>query len=106
MVTALVDGSQDGVIGVVEDVRAAIVALRHYLYAEVYPSAAIHTQIDRAKKIMRELYIFLRERPEMLPPAQDDAGLDRRAADYLAGMTDTFALRLYRDNFFPDLGPA
>ncbi len=106
MVTALIEGSRGGEIGIVEEVREAIVALRHYLYTEVYPSPAIHGQISRAKKIMRELYGFLREHPESLPPAAGEDTLDRRVADYLAGMTDLFALRLYRENFFPETGPA
>lgn len=106
MVTALIEGSSGGEVGVVEDVREAVVALRHYLYTEVYPNPAIHAQIDRAKKIMRELYQFLRERPDLLPSATNSDSVDRRAADYLAGMTDTYALRLYREHFFPESGPA
>jgi dGTPase len=106
MVTALIEGSRGDEIGIVEDVREAIVALRQYLYTEVYPNPVIHSQIGRAKKIMRELYAFLREHPALLPPASGEEPLDRRVADYLAGMTDLFALRLYRENFFPETGPA
>ena len=107
MVTALIDGSREGQIGVVEEVREAIVALRHYLYTQVYPNPAIHTQVDRAKKIMRELYGFLLSNSALLPPpAVASDSIERRVADHLAGMTDLFALRLYREHFFPESGPA
>ncbi len=107
MVTALIEGSVGGEIGVVEDVREAIVALRRYLYTQVYPDPVIYIQIERAKKIMRELYAFLLANPALLPPAAVASDpIERRVADHLAGMTDHFALRLYREHFFPESGPA
>jgi len=103
MVTALIEGSHDGKIGIVEDVREAIVALRHYLYTQVYPNPRIHIQVDRAKKIMRELHAFILANPALLPPpAIVSDSIERRVADHLAGMTDLFALRLYREHFFPE----
>ncbi len=107
MVTALIEGSHEGQIGVVEEVRETIVALRHYLYTQVYPNPQIHAQVDRAKKIMRELYAFLLANPALLPPPSlGSDSIERRVTDHLAGMTDLFALRLYREHFFPESGPA
>ncbi len=106
MVTALIRGSQDGRVGVEEEVRGAIVALRRYLFVSVYPHPVINEEIAKAKKIMRELYFFAMQHPDGLLAENSDEPLERRVADFLAGMTDSYALRLYRENFFPEAGTA
>ena len=42
---------------------------------------------------------------ELLPETLPDDPLERRVTDYLAGMTDRYALQLYEDLFFPDSWP-
>lgn len=106
MVSALLEGSGEGHIGIVDDVREAIVELRRFLYTQVYPSPPIHGEIVKAKKIMRELYEYLLEDPEARIPEGTDDAPERRTTDYLAGMTDRYALGLYRGYFFPETGPA
>ncbi len=106
MVTALIEASADGRIGMADDVREAVVALRRYLYTEVYPSEPIHSQIRKSKKIMRELYDCLLEHPDQHLPGTAGDPVERRVVDYLAGMTDRYALGLYRAYFFPETGPA
>jgi dGTPase len=104
MVTALITGSAGGRIAIEEQVRAAIVALRRYLFANVYPHPAINEEILKAKRIVRELYFFLIKNPNRLPEDGATGPVERRVADFLAGMTDSYALRLYRENFFPEAG--
>lgn len=102
MVTALIQGSRDGVISMAEPVRSATWELRAYLYAKLYPCEAIMQEINKGKKILRELYYFLLENPE--PEIQEDSThepLERRVVDFTAGMTDQYALSLYRRYFFP-----
>jgi dGTPase len=106
MVTALIRGSVDGRVAIEEEVRAAIVALRRYLFENVYPHPAINEEIAKAKKIMRELYYFAMQHPDGLIAESGDGSRERRVADFLAGMTDSYALRLYRENFFPEAEPA
>jgi dGTP triphosphohydrolase len=55
---------------------------------------------------MRELYSFVKSHSAGLIPADADGSRDRQVTDFLAGMTDSFALRLYRENFFPESGRA
>ncbi|GMW01816.1 MAG: hypothetical protein AMXMBFR84_29530 [Candidatus Hydrogenedentota bacterium] len=107
MVVGLIEGSQDGVVRMVDDVRQATMALRQYLYKSVYPSAPIEREISKAKKILRELYPRLLEHPitESLAGNPDDS-VERRTVDFVAGMTDQYALHLYRKLFFPDSWPA
>ena len=113
MVTALVKGSAAGPLRMIPEIREATWALRVYLYENLYPCEAISREIRKAKKILRELYDFLVEQspgwalPPQLSslegsPSQERA---RRAVDVLAGMTDPYALDLYRRLFFPEPWP-
>ncbi len=106
MVTALIEGSSDGVLAMEENVRAAMVALREYLYRSVYPSPAIRTEIEKAKKLLREMYAYLVEqRREDLLRGDPEDSLERRAADFIASMTDDYALQLYNSLFLPRAWP-
>ncbi len=106
MATGLIEGSQGGTIGILPEVKDAINGLRDFLYAEVYPSEAINREIEKANKILRELYGYLLENPvdDILEGADTDSR-ERRIVDYLAGMTDQYALELYQKLFFPTSWP-
>ena len=90
-------GSQDGVIGIVPDVRDAMVELRDYLYHNVYPSEAIESEIRKARRVVRELYLHLLEHPtDDIRNGRSEDTLERRILDFVAGMTDEYAIRLHR----------
>jgi dGTPase len=102
MVTAVIEGSGDGCIAMIPEVRHALNVLRNFLYREVYPCERIESEIRKAKKILRELYGYLAEHPDTeLDVASGDDPVERRVVDHLAGMTDQYALRLYARVFFP-----
>jgi dGTPase len=86
-------------IGVVED-------LKRFLRASLYDNAAIVEDRERSVAALGELFHFYMEHPAALPQSfQDREIVDGRArivADYIAGMTDQFLLRLHREL----LGPA
>ncbi|MCP4638998.1 MAG: deoxyguanosinetriphosphate triphosphohydrolase [bacterium] len=103
MVGALVAASGEGRIAMEEEVRQATVELRTWMYRYLYPSDAIHREILKAKKILRELYLHLLENPvEGSTDGDPEDSLERRTLDFTAGMTDQFALQLYRRFFFPN----
>lgn len=102
MVTAVIDGSVEGPIGMTEEVRDAADELRSFMYGTVYPCEAIGREIEKAKKLLREMYVYLLENPTAESAAGDpNDPLDRRTVDFLAGMTDQYALSLYTRLFFP-----
>ena len=53
---------------------------------------------------MRALFLWFSEHPEVLPPTHETDPVTR-VADHVAGMTDRYALRVYRDIFLPREGP-
>lgn len=107
MVTGLIEGTGEGPFGITPDVLANMNALRDYLYREVYPCPAIDSEIHRAKKLLRELYDYLLKHPseEILHGDPEDS-LERRTADFVAGMTDEYAFELYTRYLLPSPWPA
>lgn len=103
MVTALIEGTRDGQLGMTEEVRGATNELRSFMYTYVYPSDQINREIVKAKKLLRELYEhFVARPPEEIVGAGDPGdSLERRVVDFVAGMTDQYALNLYERLFFP-----
>lgn len=102
MVTGLIEGSCDGVIGMREDVRDAMWELRSYLYKYLYPCPEIDREIRKAKKLLRELYDYLILNPlDDLSHGNGEDSSERRTVDFIAGMTDDYALQLYSRLFFP-----
>jgi len=107
MATALILGSEEGRVRMQEDVRQATVELRAYLYKNLYPCEAISKEINKAKKLLKELYLHLLEHPTKESAAGDlNDSVERRTVDFIAGMTDPYALQLYSDLFFPESWPA
>lgn len=102
MVIGLIEGSRDGVIGILPDALEATNELRAYMYNHVYPCEAISGEINKAKRLLRELYYYLLEHPaDGSDDGDPDDSLERRTVDFVAGMTDQFALQLYQRIFFP-----
>ena len=102
MVLGLIEGSQDGTVGITPGVLEAMNALRDYLYARVYPAEPINFEINKAKNLLRELYLYLLENPtpELLDFGSQDS-VARRTVDFVAGMTDEYALQLCEQLLLP-----
>ncbi len=80
----------------------AVVELRDFLYEKVYLSSPARQEIDKAKKILTDLYAYVREKPEpYIKPYPPGDSSERRVADFIAGMTDRYAIDLFEKLFFP-----
>ncbi|MBI2979818.1 MAG: deoxyguanosinetriphosphate triphosphohydrolase [Chloroflexi bacterium] len=70
--------------------------LRDFLFERVYDLHYAQQEADRAREVVRQLYRYFNEHADRLPPEyclhSDDT--ERRVVDYIAGMTDQYALRL------------
>ena len=75
-------------------VHAEIVALKRFLHAELYRHPQVMQTTDRARLVVVELFSAYVQAPEEMP-ADYAATADRprAVADYIAGMTDRFAMR-------------
>lgn len=102
MVVGLIEGSAEGPIAFPREILEPFNELRDFLFREVYPCDTINREMDRASKVLRELYYHLLEHPveEILRGAESDS-LERRTVDFVAGMTDEYAIRLYAKCMLP-----
>jgi dGTPase len=97
--------SGGGVLAMSPQVEQAMAELRDFLYQRVYENLKVHGDFLRASKVVREIYEkFLADdefyRNQLGAPPEPSTR-QRRAADYIAGMTDRYALQLYQDTFLP-----
>ena len=84
-------------VGFSEPLRVQIVDLKRFLFRELYRHPQVGDKTARARRVVSDLFAAYLERPEAMP-ADFAAAADRprAVADYIAGMTDRFALREHR----------
>ena len=84
------------------EIMTALVKLREFLYERVYGSRYAEEEVEKATKIVSDLYRYVLVKPDSYVktyPRGDS--LERRAADFIAGMTDLYAMALFEKLFFP-----
>jgi dGTPase len=86
-----------------DTVLEAVLALRGFLFDAVYENTIATAEFRKASGILSGLWEKVRERPaEFLDPRTlENEGLDAAARDFLAGMTDRYAVRLFEQLFIP-----
>jgi dGTPase len=78
---------------------AELKAIRAFLYQRMYRHWSVQRMRRKARNVVRELFDTFLEAPELMPQdwnrcaELDDTGRARVVADYIAGMTDRFALQ-------------
>jgi dGTPase len=90
-------------MGVSPSMRAAKELLEAWLFANLYRSWQVNRVFHKARRILADLFAFYADHPDSLPPMHaaraEGAGLFRAVADYIAGMTDRFAMDEHRKLF-------
>ncbi|CAB5129059.1 dNTP triphosphohydrolase, broad substrate specificity [Olavius algarvensis associated proteobacterium Delta 3] len=94
-----------------DDVAKAMSILRKFLYENVYRSWRVHKEFVKAKKILKELFQYFLENERMRLETLEDMEMpalpqngdtpERTVCDMIASLTDTQALGLYSNIFFP-----
>jgi dGTPase len=94
LVVDLLDRSEDaGDIVQGEEVGGAMLRLRDFLFERVYLAPDAQEEKPRVERMLRALFRHYAEEP---PPAlTPDASEQQRVVDWLAGMTDRFAIRAF-----------
>ncbi len=93
-------------IAMSEEIKNAVVELRDFLYERVYFNSQSRGELEKTEKIITDLYgHFLKDPDEHIKPFPEGDSLEKRVGDFIAGMTDRFALSLYEKIFFPRSWP-
>ena len=81
----------------------AVLRLRSFLFDAVYENATATAEFRKASDILTGLWTKVRERSDEFLDRRtiEQEGLDAAARDFLAGMTDRYAVRLFEQLFVP-----
>ena len=105
MISDLVEHSQNGRINFSPEVDAAYAVLKDFMYSTVYVDRDAKREEKKVDKLIAELYERLCEEPDRMPnfylQIAYNEGVDRAATDYISGMSDEFATRLFVEWFVP-----
>ena len=82
-----------------EEVGGAMLRLREFMFERVYLAADAQREKPRIERMLRMLFDHYAASPP--PPLTDDASEEQRVVDWLAGMTDRFAIRAFSDLYLP-----
>jgi dGTPase len=84
-------------------VRQAMDMLRDYLFKRVYINSAAKQEEEKAKYILKQLFVYAVNNPlEIFGPHDEwPDDLERMACDYIAGMTDRYAIAQYKKFYIP-----
>ncbi|MFZ5596835.1 MAG: deoxyguanosinetriphosphate triphosphohydrolase [Bacillota bacterium] len=106
MVTDLIMSSLDSPrIKLSDDVREATDMLRRFMFRNVYIGSEAKKEETKAMHVIKYLYAYMVDNPGTLPEEYmnrvDSEGLQRVVCDYIAGMTDRYAIMQFSRLFIP-----
>lgn len=97
------------VIGHSEDMQRRNRELKDFLYKNLYRHWRVVRMATKAERIITQLFEAYYAEPDILPDhvrnATENRGIERTIADYIAGMTDRFAIDEHQRLFDPRLRP-
>lgn len=95
-----------------DGMRKEAVLLKRFLRENLYRHYQVNRMTSKARRIVRELFEAFMQEPRLLPPDYQLQSIDgnpdrsriqaRKVADYIAGMTDRYAMREHRRLFMVD----
>ena len=106
MVQSVIDESyRQNEIAMEPSMLEAMHTLRDFMFTNVYLRPSAETQRRRAQQIVRDLVTYYLEHPDDVPESYRHAVADdlTRVIDYVAGMTDRYAIRAHDELFRPKL---
>ncbi len=88
------------------EIGKAMMDLRSFLFEHVYRNPEAKGEEVRAKDILRRMYEYFVANPDKIPAEEMRIGgerdsIERRVCDYIAGMTDRYAISVFENLFIP-----
>jgi len=91
-----------------EPVLDAVETIKEFMFERVYLNDTAKTEEPKAQNIVKKLFTYYMEHADELPPefvsgALAEDSLARRVCDYIAGFTDRFAIKKFKELFLDPL---
>ena len=105
VIDAISTSREAGEICLSPDVDQALRDLRSFMFERVYRNPIAKSEERKAKDMLQRLFEYYYTHPEALPedfqPQMSFEGLERTVCDYIAGMTDNYAIDKFNEIFIP-----
>jgi dGTPase len=85
-----------------EEIGGAMLRLRKFMFQQVYLGPEARSEHERVQRALRALFDHYLEHPDEIPDGGDGDEVVTRAVDYIAGMTDRFAIATFRRLALPE----
>lgn len=95
-----------GVVVMSKDMKNILNSLRDFMFERVYEDERAAREFGKIDKLLTSLYDHHKEHPEDMSEEfvrllEEGEDIDRVVCDYIAGMTDRYAVKLYTQYFMP-----
>lgn len=104
-VTDIIENSREGEITMSREVLHLYNTLHDFMFENVYRNPRAKSEEGRAEDLIKALFEYFLASPDELPqeylPIAFSDGVERAAVDYIAGMSDTYAINEYKRLFIP-----
>lgn len=113
MITAMVSdvicaSEKEGDITFSPAMTEAMAVFRNFMFTNIYHSDSLAHERRQGVFVLEQLYKHFMEQPDTLPEEfqqrQERWGLQQTVVDYVAGLTDSYAVQLFTDIFMPPVG--
>lgn len=102
---AIATSREAGAVCLSPEVDNALKDLRSFMFERVYRNPVAKSEESKAKVMLQKLFEYYYSNPDKLPedfqPQMSFDGLERTVCDYIAGMTDNYAVDKYTEIFIP-----
>lgn len=88
-------------IGATSETVTLAVDTREFLFQAVYKNEVTSREFAKVEKLLREIWDHVRERPDRYILLREGESTDAQVTDFVAGMTDRFALAFHAEVFTP-----
>ncbi len=83
------------------EVLQALEELRSFMFQNLYLTPAVRSEFEKAQRILTMLFEYVIAHPEEFFGNRNEEPTERLAIDFIAGMTDRYAINLYERLFVP-----
>ncbi|MCR5175882.1 MAG: deoxyguanosinetriphosphate triphosphohydrolase [Anaerovibrio sp.] len=113
MITAMVsdvivtsEGTKD--ISFSKEMSEAMDVFRDFMFENIYHSDRLAKEREQAVFVLEQLYRHFSKNPDHMPlefqQRQSEWGLEQTVVDYVAGITDSYAVHLFNEIYIPPIG--
>src|SRR5712691_2794478 len=83
------------------EVYESLEALRTFMFQNLYLTPAVRSEFEKAQGVLTTLFEYVTSHPQEFFSDKSEEPVERLAIDFIAGMTDRYAINLYERLFVP-----